>query len=79
MSEMESLMEHERQALEYLSSVGSDCVGVIDSEEKLSAALVYHDLRERGYLIASMTESGPVYWLSNKGKLEAANVSGVMQ
>lgn len=75
----EPLRNHEIQALEFLAKTGSDCVGVIDSEEKLAAILVYIDLRERGYILSTMSEDGPIYFLSNAGKLETMKHSGVMQ
>ena len=79
MRQVEPLQAHEMQALEFLAKAGHDCVGLIDTEEKLAAALVYHDLKQRGYILSTMSDDGPVYWLSNAGKLEAVKHSGVMQ
>jgi hypothetical protein len=41
------LKPHEIMALEFLSR-GPDCVGIIDSEEKMAAALIFIDLEKRG-------------------------------
>ena len=63
-----ALLEYELMALDFLARHGSDCVGVIDTEEKFAAAIVYNTMRAKGLVLASTSDDGPVYSLSNKGR-----------
>jgi len=69
-----TIKPHEMEALQFLAARGSDCIGVIDNEEKLAAALVFHEMKQKGLVLATISNDGPVYRLSNAGKkaLEAA-------
>lgn len=60
--------EVRREALSFIASRGSDCVGVIDSEPKLAAALLYALLREEGLLASTITDEGPEYSLTDAGR-----------
>ena len=66
--EFDDLQHHEQLAIAFIGRNASDTIGVIDSEEKMAAALTYIDLVKRGYLIASITPLGPSYRLTMKGK-----------
>ena len=57
-----------RQALNFLDRQGSDCVGVIDCEEKFAAAILYEDLRKDGLVTGSPTKVGPEYRLTVAGR-----------
>lgn len=48
--------EADIMALTFLRDVGPDTIGVIDSEEKIAAALIYAGLVQRG--LASSTNFG---------------------
>lgn len=54
--------------LEFLMKHGSDCVGVIDTEEKLAGALVWENLRKRGFVFSLRGPSGPTYYLTEAGR-----------
>lgn len=56
-----TLTEARHMALGFVSRNGSDCVGVIDSEEKMAAALLYDQLRRDGLLVAELSDDGPVF------------------
>ncbi len=58
----------DRMALDFLDRVGSDCIGVIDTDAKLAAAIVFLDLNKRGLVIASLSDDGPVYRLTSSGR-----------
>lgn len=45
-----SYQEVSGQALRFIDERGSDCVGVIDSEEKMAAAMLYAMLCNEGAL-----------------------------
>lgn len=60
--------EVRRDALNFIANRGSDCVGVIDSEPKLAAALLYARLREEGLLASTITDDGPEYSLTDAGR-----------
>ncbi|HEY1034998.1 MAG TPA: hypothetical protein VGE09_08455 [Pseudoxanthomonas sp.] len=60
--------ELRRMALEFIDKHGSDCVGVIDSEEKVAAALFYVRLHRDGLLSATPTADGPEYRLTAAGQ-----------
>jgi hypothetical protein len=62
-----NLKPHEVQALEFMELVGSDCIGVIDSEEKLAAAFVFATLANRNLMSVVMTNDGPLYSMTNAG------------
>lgn len=68
--------ENDRLALEFISSRGTDCVGKIDNEDKLAAAMIYLDLKKRGLLSSVPSDDGPVFSITQAGKeeLEKAKV-----
>jgi len=68
------LKPYEQLAVDFLARNGTDCVGVIDDEEKLAAAWVYVNLHTRGYLIATIGDTGPVYRLTSKGRAIASAI-----
>jgi hypothetical protein len=54
-------------ALNFINDRGSDCVGVIDSEHKFAAAILYLELRKEGLLVSTQTENGPEFRLTPAG------------
>jgi hypothetical protein len=70
----EELKSHEQLAIDFLARNGTDCVGVIDTEEELAAAWLYVNLHTRGYLIATIGATGPVYRLTSKGRRIASAI-----
>lgn len=62
----ESITETERMALAFLAK-GPDCIGVIDTDEKLAAALVFETLRRRGLVVSTITDDGPEYRITRDG------------
>lgn len=54
-------------ALNFINRAGCDCVGVIETESQLAAALIYEDLRKEGLLTATQTTVGPLYSLTPAG------------
>ena len=62
----EALLQHEVQALMFLLQ-GPDTPGIIDSEEKLAAVIVFDGLRKRGLVIADIGDEGPTYRLTLAG------------
>lgn len=61
------LNEVDRQGLQLLSH-GPHCIGLIDDEAKLAAAVVLHGLQRRGYAMSAITPEGPRYHLTPKGQ-----------
>lgn len=55
-------------ALSFIHQRGSDCVGEIDSEEKLAAAMLYAMLCNEGLLARAATDDGPEYSLTEAGR-----------
>ena len=65
---MTTLSEARHMALSFISKAGSDCVGVVDTEEKFAAAILYDQMRRDGLLIATLSEEGPVYRITEAGR-----------
>jgi hypothetical protein len=63
----EELRPHELDALRFLAK-GPDTVGVIDSEEKLAAAIVFSDLKLKGLVVATLGPDGPTFHISPSGR-----------
>jgi hypothetical protein len=61
------MTKSERQALEFLS-LGPDCVGLIDTEEKLAAAILFCNLQQMGYAISEVGPDGPIHRITPKGR-----------
>jgi DNA-binding transcriptional regulator PaaX len=55
-------------ALNFIANRGSDCVGVIDSETKLAAAVLFARLKDEGLLASTPTPDGPEYSLTDAGR-----------
>lgn len=62
--------ECDLMALEYLRDGGPHTIGVIDTEEKMGAALVFADLRNRGLVATANFGSGMVQHTITKAGLE---------
>ena len=60
------LLPHEIQALRFLEK-GPDCIGLIDDESKLAAALMFVDLKRRGLVTSVVSDDGPIWSLSDAG------------
>jgi hypothetical protein len=60
------LPEHEAMALWCLAQK-PDCIGLIDTEEKMAAALTYVALVEKALAIATIGADGPTYQITPKG------------
>lgn len=58
---------HEVMALQFLSR-GPDCIGVVDTEEKLAAAMVFIELQKRGLVIGDPSDDGPVWSILSAGR-----------
>lgn len=59
----------DRMALDYLCAAGSDCVGEIDSDEKLAAALVYSGLVRAGFVMCAASEGEhPTFYPTKAGR-----------
>lgn len=52
----DAILPHELQALTFLGVFGPHTIGIIDSEEKLCAAMTFVHLRDAGFV--SMTDFG---------------------
>jgi hypothetical protein len=65
---MSNLADAQHMALKLVDQMSTDSVGVIDSEAKLAAALIYDGLRRQGLLIAIMRDDGPHYRLTAAGR-----------
>jgi hypothetical protein len=61
------LLEHERQALEFLS-LGPDQIGLVDSDDKFAAAIVFLDLTKRGFATYDEDPDGPIFSITPAGK-----------
>lgn len=62
---------HELMALTFLEGGPHTMAPVIDSEEELSAALMFNRLKERGLAVCQVgdcTTRGPTYSLTQKGR-----------
>lgn len=55
-------------ALRFLERGGPHCIGVIDDENKLAAALLFDELNRAGLTGAVIGEQGPIYRISLKGR-----------
>lgn len=64
----EPLKKHEFMALYLLHHNGTDCVGTIDNEAKLAAAIVFECLRLGEFVSSTPSDDGPVYSLTKKGQ-----------
>jgi len=63
------ITEAERMALDFLSRVDSDQVGIIDTEEKFAAAVIYMHLHDKGLVVATrQPEGGPRYYITKAGR-----------
>lgn len=72
---MSSREEIDLMALRYLRDHGPDEIGIIDSEEKIAAALVYSDLKRQKLIDCVNPAPGVVLWDINdagREKLESA-------
>jgi len=54
MTQVQEYKDHEKAALRFLAS-GPDVLGVVDSEEKLAAAMVFMDMEKVGLVKFSGT------------------------
>ena len=59
---------HEIMALGYLRHNGPHTIGVIDSEYKMAAAMVFIDLKSKGLVLSGLGENGPTYHLTDAGR-----------
>ena len=66
MTAQAELKPHELQALTFLAQ-GPDCIGTIDSEEKMAAALVFLDLERAGFVSKSGAGEDMTFTLSAAG------------
>lgn len=63
------MTETDRQALEFLAARNGDCIGEIDTDEKLAAALVFSGLVHRGLAIASAgAGEQPTFYITAAGR-----------
>lgn len=70
---MSGLSETDLMALRFLASNGPDCVGIIDDEDKLAAALLYCDLEKRRLITVQFkTADGPVWAITAAGRAALA-------
>lgn len=74
---MSGLKDHELMALKFLEEA-PHCIGVIDTEEKMAAALVFVELKNRG-LVEALPDvgNGPFFALSDAGRKALARTGGV--
>ncbi len=54
-------------ALQFLTRAPGDCVGVIETEEQIAAALIYIDLERRGLVVSHKEADGPHYFITAAG------------
>lgn len=59
------LTDAEVMALDYLGKAG--CIGTVDAEEKLCAALVFIALQDRGLVQSVIGVDGPIFSLTDAG------------
>jgi len=71
-----TLEQARHMALTFIDKRGSDCIGVIDSEEKLAAAMIYEGLKRDGLLLAAIGDEGPVYRVTPKGRAAIRSQQG---
>lgn len=64
-----TLYEAETLALAVLSQ-GPDEIGIIDSEEKMAAAMMFIELERRGFLTRTQGEDGPIWDINEAGLAE---------
>lgn len=62
------LKRWERMGLQYLTIMGYDVVGVIDTDEKASAALGWERLKDRGFVSSTPSIKGPIYRITETGR-----------
>lgn len=55
-------------ALRFLERGGPHCVGILDDENKMAAALLFIGLQQRGLAIAEIGENGPIYRITPAGR-----------
>lgn len=65
---MDELSKIDLMAINFVAANGQDRVGMIDSEEKFAAAMVYISLEQRGLLSAERTDNGPIYRVTDAGR-----------
>jgi hypothetical protein len=63
------LKEHHLTALRFLRDHPGDEIGVVDSEAKLAAAIVYTQLINAGFIVGNLTPGGGGCRLAPKGAL----------
>ena len=69
--------EADIMALAFIKKHPGDCVGTIETEEQLAAAMIFIELKRRGLLMAEIGPDGPRYFITKSGERElerAANV-----
>lgn len=59
--------EAETLALDFLATNGPDEIGIIDSEEKIAAAMMFIELERRGFLTHTQGEDGPIWEITEAG------------
>jgi len=62
------MLAHELDALRFLRDHGPDCIGEIDTEEKLAAAVVFCNLKTAGLVDSELTPDGPAFRLTPAGR-----------
>lgn len=65
---LRELKPHEIMALEFMVKHGPDCIGIIDADEKMAAAIVFDQMRRDGLLIAEIGPLGPIYRITPAGR-----------
>jgi len=73
---MKKLTRLDEMALVYLLRNEPHCIGVLDSEPKMAAALAFEELKKKGRAIAEITDDGPSYRLTPRGRAEAMQIDG---
>lgn len=61
-------MPHEFMALRVIAADPGHCVGVIDGDDKLAAAIVFEGLKNRGWLVSNIRSDGPHYYITTAGR-----------
>lgn len=68
---MKKLERIDEMALVYLLHNEPHCIGALDSEPKMAAAMAMVELVKKGRALGTMTDDGPSYHLTPRGRREA--------